>query len=131
VDPQVMRHWGTGASLVPCALSYWFDLRMFGIAPGRADPNLLDRVVCGLLFPCSFVLGRPACSAVAADSALSRATIAVRLPGPRHYIGVSPAWPPAGSCTASAARLPARRMCATARCSWPSPSRRFFPRRST
>lgn len=92
LDPQVLRRWGTGASLVPMhVLSYWCDIQLFGISPVAARlHNLVSTaLVCGLLF---LVLARfgadRVCSAVAAWLWLwLPATIAVHeYLGPRHYI---------------------------------------------
>ena len=47
LDPSVLRGWGTGASLVPMhVLSYWVDVRLFGLEPGPARAHtLLSTVV--------------------------------------------------------------------------------------
>ena len=92
VDPQVMRRWGTGASLVPMhALSYWCDLRIFGVSAAAARVHSLVStvLVCTLLFLCLTRYGAdPRCSAVAAVLWLFLpATIAVHdYIGPRHYL---------------------------------------------
>jgi hypothetical protein len=92
VDPQVLRHWGTGASLVPMhVLSYWCDIQLFGISPMAARlHNLVSTVlVCWLLYLALTRFGADrACSAFAAGLWLwLPATIAVHYYlGPRHYI---------------------------------------------
>lgn len=92
LDPQVLRRWGTGASLVPMhVLSYWCDTQLFGISPMAARlHNLVSTVlVCGLVF---LVLARfgadPICAALAAVLWLwLPATIAVHdYLATRHYI---------------------------------------------
>jgi hypothetical protein len=91
-DPQVLRRWGTGASLVPMhVLSFWCDIRLFGISPPAARLHNLasTAIVCGLLFLVLVRYGADrSCSAVAAGLwLLLPATIAVHdYLGPRHYI---------------------------------------------
>jgi hypothetical protein len=51
LDPSVLRGWGTGASLVPMhVLSYWADVRLFGLDPRPARiHNLVATVVVTVL----------------------------------------------------------------------------------
>src|SRR6516164_3075526 len=50
-DPNFLRHWGTGASIVPMqVLSYWIDTHAFGVSPTAARiHDAVATVACALL----------------------------------------------------------------------------------
>src|SRR5262245_48046173 len=91
-DPSVLRHWGTGASLVPMqVLSYWIDTHAFGVSPIAARiHDAVATAACVLLM--FLVLSRfrvpPGTSPAAACLWLCPpATIAVReFTSARHYM---------------------------------------------
>lgn len=91
-DPQVLHHWGTGASLVPMhVLSYWIDTHLFGISPTAARLHTLvsTLLTCWLLYVVLIRFGADrACSAFAVGLWLCLpATIAVHsFLGSRHYM---------------------------------------------
>lgn len=92
LDPQILRRWGTGASLVPMhVLSYWLDTHLIGISPTAARLHSLASTIlaCWLLY---VVLTRFGVDRVVAAFAAGAwlclpATIAVHyFLGTRHYI---------------------------------------------
>jgi hypothetical protein len=92
IDPSVLRHWGTGASLVPLqVLSYWIDTHAFGVSPTAARiHDAVGTVACALLvFLALSRFGVPSVtSAVAACLWLCLpSTIAVHeFTSARHYV---------------------------------------------
>jgi hypothetical protein len=92
LDPQILRRWGTGASLVPMhVLSYWLDTHLFGISPTAARlHNLASTILaCWLLYVAltCFGVDRGVAAFAAGLWLWLPATIAVHdYLGTRHYI---------------------------------------------
>ena len=91
-DPELLRRWGTGASLVPMqVVSYWTDTHAFGVSPraARVHDALATIASALLVFVVLSRFGVPALSAAAASALwlCLPATIAVHeFTSARHYM---------------------------------------------
>ncbi len=92
VDPRVLHGWGTGASLVPMhVLSYWLDVRFFGISPEAARIHSLGSLCLVVLLMYLFLVRLGLAPAAAASAGVLwlglPATVAVfEFLGTRHYL---------------------------------------------